>query len=805
LLPLPCLAQPTDNPVATHYLADGAGYPAWTDRIAWQRVIDMSTYSEGATAFERFENARDALHAAGGGVLYYPAGEYDFSDMPADGPDGRGLMLRSGVVIRGEAPAGDRWARANAAAGYAADGVLELPTQFVFGFTPRAGTGATPAGETPRDWNLVGIVPSEGETLSQVADVGIAWIQFTGASVFWGFELDWDGATTYAASGAWKSALVKPAWQGRVADGTFPWDYFAGSGGARGVAGAGAGPGRLVFGCVFADSAPVNNVVMEGRTGGMNFGPDGYWLQKFAARVQVHGSEVFIGNNLFPKSRRSFLYRQTVGDNPTQSESAGAWSNIEATVLYDYNYATAIDVNKELLNPYSGKSTVYFLPGVVVRDNHVYNHGRKGFNLSGKWMTIRDNRNERRVLSGTVPPDYGPASGQAHYLTLDGYVQCKPGGSGSISDSLSRAFDLAGGPLWVNGNVYDAARSSVANDGEGILCQAHGGTEVYSWAVTRNSGPEYMAGYDVSHHGSLWAWNNASGNRIGNVKAGSLYDFAVAGNISGSAVADGGAMDPDGALTSCPGGDPAAPAGVAATLHGDAVRITYSDSAANEIGFRVERRVGDGSWRTIAYRPRQSYRHSLNPEEWLDYLAPRGVELSYRVVAVGCADNDAGASVASAPVMIPSLLTERQQWYQAHGLPADTPDTGDADRDGLSNLLEYALGLHPLEPSAHLQPAAATVLHDAAPHLEFTYRQRLGGAWASGNAHYIAGGVRYTVQASATLAPASWSGGEDLFEMDGLPVPTGDGLTETVTLRLSAPLGAGEPPAFIRLLVEVLP
>jgi len=37
----PAMAEPpTDNPVATYYHGD-EGYPAWTDRIAWDRVIDM--------------------------------------------------------------------------------------------------------------------------------------------------------------------------------------------------------------------------------------------------------------------------------------------------------------------------------------------------------------------------------------------------------------------------------------------------------------------------------------------------------------------------------------------------------------------------------------------------------------------------------------------------------------------------------------------------------------------------------------------------------------------------------------------
>jgi len=96
---------PTDNPVATFYCGDG-GYPAWTDQIAWSNVIDMKGFAKGETEFERFDNARDQLAARGGGVLYYPAGTYDFSDGPFDGPGGRGLMLRGGVVIRGQAPSG---------------------------------------------------------------------------------------------------------------------------------------------------------------------------------------------------------------------------------------------------------------------------------------------------------------------------------------------------------------------------------------------------------------------------------------------------------------------------------------------------------------------------------------------------------------------------------------------------------------------------------------------------------------------------------------------------------------------------
>lgn len=131
---------PTDNPVATYYSGD-EGYPAWTGRVRWDNVIDMSAYAKGETSFEKFENARDELAAKGGGVLYYQGGEYDFSDGPLDGPKGRGLMLKPGVVLRGEAPQGRP---------RATSGRLELPTKLVFGFTRR--DNAIETGERASVW-----------------------------------------------------------------------------------------------------------------------------------------------------------------------------------------------------------------------------------------------------------------------------------------------------------------------------------------------------------------------------------------------------------------------------------------------------------------------------------------------------------------------------------------------------------------------------------------------------------------------------------------------------------------------------
>jgi hypothetical protein len=57
-----CEDAPQDNPVATYY-GISAGYPAWTGEIQWQKTINMAAYAQGANDFQKFENARDQLHA----------------------------------------------------------------------------------------------------------------------------------------------------------------------------------------------------------------------------------------------------------------------------------------------------------------------------------------------------------------------------------------------------------------------------------------------------------------------------------------------------------------------------------------------------------------------------------------------------------------------------------------------------------------------------------------------------------------------------------------------------------------------
>lgn len=100
---------PTDNPIATRYGNDA--YP-WTENIKWNCVYNINDFN-GSTMLDRFNTARDAASNNGGGVVYFPAGTYTFTDS---------IYLKNGVVIRGETPA-VKDAKSNA---------YQPPTQLVF-------------------------------------------------------------------------------------------------------------------------------------------------------------------------------------------------------------------------------------------------------------------------------------------------------------------------------------------------------------------------------------------------------------------------------------------------------------------------------------------------------------------------------------------------------------------------------------------------------------------------------------------------------------------------------------------------
>jgi len=697
--------QPVDNPVATFYGGEH-GYPTWTDEIAWDRIFDVTAPAFGAIAddgvsdFAAFELARDAAAAAGGGVVYFPEGTYHFTlpdagAGPGNGPHGRGLMLPEGVVIRGATPGGDRWARP--VGEFPADGELDLPTRFVFSFQSRDG------GELPLDWNLIGLMPDPVTGLAEVDNVGICWVSLEGAVIHFGAELDW--AETLGTSG-WLPGRIKNDWPGaegsgntwadRVPDGTHPADILYGTASTGFEAQfLGAGSGRLVFGVELKDATIVSDwyipVGNDHPTFDDSVDPDDFHIHRWSGRIAVNGSHVFIANNCIPMATRNFVH----GQYTLIETGPNSFGNLaRRDILFDYAQVIGIDVNKNhyaLCRP-TEPGSGYYEPDVQVRDNYVFNRGSHGFTVSGQWVVLENNHNQRFYMGTIVPAAYGIpgyTGSQSVVCTKDGFGTY---GSESGTDFNSRGFDVGGRNLWAGGNSV-VNTGSIGNDGEALMGQRYLNFEVYSWAFTdtlhwkENFGPGtigengWIGSYDMHNYGFL-ALRNTTPGWIGHTKAGSnsLYDFSLVDNSPGSGLKTDSAGVSDIDISNY-SGPVSQPVHTVSPLPDGSSLIEWTDTADNELGFRVARRINGGLWRTIAYRPRQSALSSatgtdpfssllvnqLNPPAWLDYNAPaEAASVEYAVIAIDKADlvpGDTGSLVIDNNLTL-SMPTRKGLNYQ---------------------------------------------------------------------------------------------------------------------------------------------
>lgn len=137
-------------------------------------------------------------------------------------------------------------------------------------------------------------------------------------------------------------------------------------------------------------------------------------------------------------------------------------------------------------------------------------------------------------------------------------------------------------------------------------------------------------------------------------------------------------------------------------------------------------------------------------------------------------------------------------WELNNGLHATRNDgtdgaSGDPEIDGLGNLLEFALNLDPRASDIAGQPTTAIAINaaDNQPYLTFTYARRTDAPWLS-----------YLVETSPTLN--GWNG-SSMIEPVGVPVPTGDGVSESVIVRILPAIGPGNPARFARLVVTSSP
>jgi dienelactone hydrolase len=135
-------------------------------------------------------------------------------------------------------------------------------------------------------------------------------------------------------------------------------------------------------------------------------------------------------------------------------------------------------------------------------------------------------------------------------------------------------------------------------------------------------------------------------------------------------------------------------------------------------------------------------------------------------------------------------------WEEANGLKPtvginDDGAQGDPDRDGSVNLFEFAFALDPLKASVLGLPVITTQYDPAAQktYLVCTYRRRI-----------VSGALNYAVEVSGDLA--GWHSGAGYLQPVGVPMPTGDGVTECVTVRALPAIEDGLGRTFVRVRVD---
>jgi len=661
-------SQPTNNPIAEFYNTD-EGYPAWTDQIKWNNVITMQNKFDAVANFEEFKTKRDLLYSQGGGVLYYPAGVYTFDI--SDAPNSEGLMLKKGVVIRGEKPSSGLSAVLPGSdiktLGVSDHGLKDMPTKFLFTTTD---LGGQLTGQCGKMWNCIGIKVGAAETgLQDVEKVGVCWIEMEFGFIYFGFGTKNGYAPNYSTVGYNFIKPVEPWKSSRVPDGTHPLDWFGGNTSPLGGNSIQSGTKRFVFGVHIKHGGVPGYVAAHG-LGSTFYSEDGPW--SFGAKISVYGSHLFIANNVISKPTKSFL--MVIQAGATKSGQCALAVGSPAQVPYDFGKGLSIDVNKNYMAWFKNNSAVddsssQYAPDVIIQDNFVYNHSSKGFEIGGGWMIVRNNINRREKYDHTDVYGLGLTTFYGVHASSGRIWPCQWN-----DDFMARAFTVSSRCAWYHKNQYINTGSAFDNSGEGILHQDHlNGSECYSAALTYNRGNSYMGVWNSLITGYFMGWNEVTTNIMvanptgfgadissvahKNLNTGEEYFYSpTLGTLSN--IKDYESFD-----CSSGGVTPGTPV-VTVKDTADFVKITWTN-VEDEAAYRVERKLKSASaWTTIAYRPRvktgcvvsfngddpkvywadghgtdawdQKIR-DMNPTMWRDYMKSAG-EYQYRVIAVGCED-----------------------------------------------------------------------------------------------------------------------------------------------------------------------
>lgn len=739
-------AQPTDNPITAHYVGDPhlADY-AWTDLIVWDRVFNVLDYggvADGNTVGDgvgvtdnrdAFHAAVAAAHAAGGGVVYLPAGTYYFSDT---------LYLKSGVVVRGATPtlfdAHD--------AAFAPPTRLEFPKYF---FDPTANDGTGVANSTA--FKLIQV-----EDNGFASDLGLVWLDINRAGI--SLAASGEGTENRLVFGIRSNNVASadanvPALTRVVAGEERPfqhaWQRYSNR-----------------FARNINVMAERNVLVANNRCNDLHFAVDHALDGADPAAVD----DFMMPGYIIQDTKRAF-----------QSDSTAFYA-LQAQHLPKFSYTNHYGINVRGSSgsvwgaaPYENPSL--FLAGMTVRDNWVYTTMRVGYHTSGYGLKVLNNIKEDQA-------------GKVWWIHPTGLASLA--GATTLEN---RGLDVGGSSILVEGNNLRVFRHRVNNgpylstDGEGILVQeCCGGTTLDDVVITNNTVNAYIGLYKMPYTRNVTISDNlltdagfimVNANKNGTQAP--LFDIVVernqftsSGGINVTGLSGGaGVVIRDNTLA---GGGISYPADIS-TVTGNTGQSGLTAIAIGEVRdyplIEVEDPSDEGHLEpgAVTVRARVTGSRSqpapaqvgdlpdvtrvdlyvdrdllasfttnpLDPEA-VAYLyeaswfpAPGSYQLAARATPVGYAGPTGSTEwfTVSHPVHVQvgvgAGASALAAWEEVHFPGATDPavsgDEADPDGDGIPNLLEFALGTDPWQSDAARAPSVMQTGENVL--LRFTLRDEL--------------------------------------------------------------------------------
>jgi len=474
-------AQPTDNPVTRFY--PGLDQYQWTDALRWEQVtITAAVADDGADDLAVVQAEIEALSAAGGGVLYFPAGTYDFSD---------DLLVWDSVILRGVQP-GDGFVSDNldperdpAAPADEVDNAksqqFALETKFEFPkfvFDPEANGGA--GNDRRAAFKAIRLNDPYRDS-----NVGICWIDINRARIewveygedeagmaasYWGyFGVNWNPALPFTdESNRWREIKARN------------WVVF----------------GNRINNAARWDNRP-NVAPPVGKQPAWTI-----WPKRISAQIDTFNYEnnLVANNRLMDRHLYEWDNSQPNGSQPGPGIDdflMPGYTDKNGTVIGDvwfaYTSGHGIKMNRSIgldgnQIPYTPERfPMLYRRGVVCRDNWSFVTRRVGYYVGGDGVECIGNYR--------IDVSY-PDPRKIALVNANGDQKVR--GAPTFEN---RGYDVTGTNAIFTHNYWDVFRTRAegpyySTDGEGFLHQeVGGGTPVDGWVIENNDGNAYIGIY----------------------------------------------------------------------------------------------------------------------------------------------------------------------------------------------------------------------------------------------------------------------------------------------------------------------